>query len=91
MKAKYIVFGLLVLVLSVITVSLAVKSCRLTEKEKLQIEIQSNEANIQQIQSKRDAANADSVPFSDSTRTNVVESVNSKNGFKLSVRKPKRN
>ena len=91
MKTRDYVIGLVLLACSAITISLFMKSCELSEEKQLKKENQVNEATIGDIQKKRDAANADSVPFSDSTRTNVVESVNSKNGFKLSVRKPKRN
>lgn len=89
MKTRDYVIGLVLLACSAITISLFMKSCELSEEKQLKKENQVNEATIGDIQKKRDAANA--VVIADSTRTNVVESVNSKNGFKLSVRKPKRN
>jgi hypothetical protein len=91
MKAKEVLICIVLLVCSVITVSLVLKSCQLSEKEVLQKENKIHEADIQSIQKKRDANNNTAIPFSDSARAAVVESVNSKNGFKLSVRKPKRN
>jgi hypothetical protein len=69
-----------------------VQSCnRPTREEILKDEIKTNEATIEAIQAKRDSANADTVPFSDSKRTKVVESVNDKTGFDLSVRPQKAN
>lgn len=86
-----IAFALLVVVLAAITVLLAVKSCQLSPSEQLKKENRTHEATIKAIQAKRDTANADTVPFSDSKRTKVVESVNDKTGFDLSVRPQKAN
>lgn len=69
-----------------------VQSCnRPTREEILKDEIKKNEAAIKHIQQKRDSANAVRIPFSERGRDSVVESVNRKNGFGLSVRKSKGN
>lgn len=87
MKTKEVVFGLLLLVCSAITISLLMKSCKLSETEQLKNEIQANEDTIEDIQKKRNANNA--AVITDSNRSKVVESVNRKNGFNLSVRPQK--
>ena len=89
MKTKEVVFGLLLLVCSAITISLLMKSCKLSETEQLKNEIQANEDTIEDIQKKRNANNA--AVITDSNRSKVVESVNRKNGFNLSVRPQKTN
>lgn len=91
MKTKEVVFGLLLLVCSAITISLLMKSWKLSEKEQLKNEIQANEDTIKAIQAKRDSANRATIPFSDSARAKVVESVKRKTGFDLSVRPQKAN
>jgi len=69
-----------------------VQSCnRPTREEILKDEIKKNEEAIKAIKAKRDSANRAVIPFSDSARAKVVESVNRKNGLDLFVRKSKGN
>ncbi len=86
MKTRDYVFALLLLVCSAITISLLMKSCKLSEAEQVKNEIKTDEDSIRAIQAKRDSANIKLIPFSDGGRDSVVQSVNDKNGFDLSVR-----
>lgn len=89
MKTRDYLLGLALLVCAAITISLWMKSCELSEEKQLKKQIKNYEDSIRTIQTKRDANNATVIPFSDSARTKVVESVNAKTGFDLSVRKPR--
>ena len=89
MKTRDYVIGLLLIICSAITISLLMKSCKLNESEKLKKENQVNEATIGDIQAKRNTNNA--AVITDSNRAKVVDSVNTKNGLDLSVRKSKGN
>lgn len=86
MKTREYVFALVLLACSAITISLLMRSCKLSEAENLKKEIEKNGKDIQAIQKKRDSANATVIPFSDSARAKVVESVKCKTGLDLSVR-----
>lgn len=89
MKTRDYLLGLVLLVCLAVTISLWMKSCELSEEKQLKKQIKNYEDSIRTIQAKRDTANAVRIPFSDSARTKVVESVNRKTGFDLSVRKPR--
>lgn len=89
MKTRDYVIGLLLIICSAITISLLMKSCKLSEDEKLKKEIKTNEATIEAIQAKRNANNA--AVITDSNRAETVESANRKNGLDLFVRKSKGN
>ena len=89
MKTRDYVIGLVLLACSAITISLFMKSCELSEEKQLKKENQVNEATIGDIQAKRNTNNA--AVITDSNRAKVVDSVNTKNGLDLSVRKSKGN
>ena len=89
MKTRDYVIGLVLLACSAITISLFMKSCELSEEKQLKKENQVNEATIGDIQAKRNTNNA--AVITDSNRAKVVDSVNTKNGFDLSVRPQKTN
>lgn len=86
MKLK-ILYWILIGAIVLLSVGGLVKSYLVQRgKEQLEQRIKDNGQVIKDIQKKRDSANAVTIPFSDSARTKVVESVNDKNGFDLSVR-----
>lgn len=89
MKTREYVFALVLLACSAITISLLMRSCKLSEAENLKKEIEKNGKDIQAIQQKRDSANAVRIPFSNAGRDSVIGSVNRKTGFDLYLRKPR--
>ena len=84
-KWEYIAGALLVLFTAAM-IALALKSLRLTESEKLEQNIDSYEKEIQEIKARRDSANAVPIPMSESERKRILDSVNKRHGFNLSVR-----
>ena len=91
MKLK-LLYWFLIGVIVLLSLFGLIKSCsKAREKGRLKQEIKKDEAAIKHIQQKRDSANAVRIPFSERGRDSVVESVNRKNGFGLSVRPQKSN
>lgn len=85
MKATKILFLVLVAISALVII---LKACKETD---LKERIQQNEKELKILDSTRDARNAVPIPFkSPSTRQVFLDSANAKNGFNLSVRKPKR-
>lgn len=86
MKKREYIAGALVLLLTAAMIALALKSLRLTESEKIEQNIDGYEKEIQKIKARRDSANDARIPFDDAERKRVLDSVNKKHGFNLSVR-----
>ena len=78
---------IIVFVAAVAMVAITVKSCK---ELSLTQQIKQNEKELEDNETKREAANTVSIPFrSDTARKSVLESANAKNGFNLYLRRPK--
>lgn len=84
MKATKVLLVVLVIVSALVLIIKAIKGTDLKER------IQQNEKQFEILDSTRNARNAVPIPFkSPNTRQVFLDSANAKNGFHLSVRKPK--
>ncbi|MCP1384795.1 hypothetical protein [Runella salmonicolor] len=83
MKKIHYIVGCCILIGAALSISLALRSCKLNEYEKIQNDIKANEADIDSLQVVREANNNTAIPFSDNKRDSVLQSVNAKNGFNL--------
>lgn len=83
MKKIHYIVACCILIATALSISLAVKSCKLNEEEELKNQIKEDEATIDSIQITRDANNNDTIPFTDIKRNEVLRSVNEKNGLNL--------
>lgn len=87
MRTREYILGIVVLTCTAITISLLMRSCKLSEADSLKNEIRKNEEAIRAIQTKRDSANRAVIPFNDAQRDSVMESVKRKTGLNLHLRK----
>lgn len=78
--------GAVLILLTAAVVAAALKSCKLTESEKLEQNINTHEKELEKIRAKRDSANAAPIPFSDVERQRIIDSINKQHGFNLSLR-----
>ena len=86
MKKFHYIVACCIIVALALSITLAVNSCDLTESEKLEQNINTHEKELEKIRSKRDSANATPIPFSDIERQRIIDSINHRHGFNLSLR-----
>ena len=86
MKKIHYIFGCCIVIALAFSITIAVNSCKLTESEKLEINIDSYEKQIEKIKARRDSVNRLPIPFTEPQRERILDSINRKHGFNLSLR-----